>query len=135
MKSGSLAPAKMEELLTKDFDKRLWPGLYSVTGKKWLEQHKGSQVALLVAQCPQREANWQGTSGCATNKYMQDLVDTVRITLTRSIVIRSAVPCVSTLSANSLCTADGCSSPDDGLQHSLYQELFSVRRIQMYLRL
>ncbi len=26
LKAGSLAPATVEELLTKDFDKRLWPG-------------------------------------------------------------------------------------------------------------
>ena len=31
-KVGSLAPATVEELLTKDFDKRLWPGLFSEAG-------------------------------------------------------------------------------------------------------
>ncbi len=46
----------------------------------------------------------------------------------------SAIPYVSTLSADNLCTADVCSSPDDALQHSLYQELYSGRSQQLIVR-
>lgn len=42
----------------------------------------------------------------------------------------SAIGYVSTLSADKLCTADVCSSADDGSQHLLHQELFSGRGIQ-----
>ena len=60
LKAGELAPATVEELLTKKFAERLWPGVYSEAGKKLLKQYKGSRVALLVAQCPQREAHLAG---------------------------------------------------------------------------
>ena len=59
MKSGLLAPAKVEELLIREYNEELKPGLYSDTGKNWLEGHKGSHVALLVAHWSQREVNWQ----------------------------------------------------------------------------
>ena len=87
LKAGSLAPETVEELLTKDFDKRLRPGLFSEPGSKWYVQHEGQRVALVVAQCPQRDAPWQIADGCRTNKYMQCLIDTVLITLTSSVVI------------------------------------------------
>ncbi len=51
-KSGLLAPVKVKELLTGEYDEQLRPGLFSETGKKWLAENKGSHVALLVAQCP-----------------------------------------------------------------------------------
>ena len=94
LKAGLLAPATVEELLTMQFTKRLQPGLFSEAGKKWLEQHKGCPVALLVgyALCPQREPHWQVTGGCLTKKFMQALADTARITLTSSIVIAKAFP-------------------------------------------
>ena len=40
LRSGLLAPATVEELLTRERDEELRPGLYSETGKKWLEEYK-----------------------------------------------------------------------------------------------
>ena len=40
--SGLLAPATVEELLTKEFDKQLWPGPYSEAGKKCFAEARAS---------------------------------------------------------------------------------------------
>ena len=92
VQSGLLAPATVEKLLTREYDEERRPGLYSETGKKWLEEHKGSHVALLVSQCFKREADWQVTSRCSTCTYVQDLTAMVQITLTTSIVIAGPFP-------------------------------------------
>ncbi len=92
LKAGSLPPATVEELLTKEFDERLRPGPYSEAGKKLCAERKGKRIALVVAQCPQREAHWQIADGCRTNTLMQWLIDTVLITLTSSIVIDQPFP-------------------------------------------
>ncbi|DBA73070.1 TPA: hypothetical protein ACH3X2_010011 [Trebouxia sp. C0005] len=77
-KSGLLAPAAVEELLIREYDNELQPGASNPdTGTRL---STGSHVALLVAQCLQREANWQVTFGCLNIIYMQDLIATITST-------------------------------------------------------
>ena len=86
----------------------------------------GSHVALLVAQCLQREANWQVTFGCLNIIYMQDLIATVQSTLISSVVIAWPLPDSRHFIADILCIADGRPSPADGFELALCQKLYCI---------
>ena len=49
LKSGSLAPATVKELLTKEFSEQLLPDLFSGAGEKWLTDNKGSGELCSIA--------------------------------------------------------------------------------------
>ncbi|KAA6417743.1 MAG: hypothetical protein FRX49_12329 [Trebouxia sp. A1-2] len=85
VQSGLLAPATVEKLLTREYDEERRPGLYSETGKKWLEEHKGSHVALLVSQCFKREADWQVTSSVPDNELLRPAVKAKKKSITASL--------------------------------------------------
>ena len=67
MNSGSTGhddlSCKYEEL----FSEHLQPGLFSEADWLWLEQYRGQPVAVLIAQCPQRDATFQVAGDCKTN--------------------------------------------------------------------
>lgn len=73
MKSGDVS---LEELLSvfEIFEERLRPGIFSKAGLSWLESHRGQAVAVMIAQCPQREAHFQLKGGCKTTIYVDALI-------------------------------------------------------------
>ena len=81
--SGLLAPATVEELLTKEFDKQLWPGPHSKQERSVL-QRQGPACSTGSRTVHPNVKHTGIADGCQTNTYMQWLIDTLLSTLTSS---------------------------------------------------
>ena len=87
LETGSLEVQQVKDMFTKIFSEPLRPGIWTEPGLQMLEAYRGRKAAVLVAQCPQREAHWQVDDGCQTSRYMNILVEKVSRILLRSYYV------------------------------------------------
>ena len=78
MMLGSMSCREVISTFRDIFEKHLLPGIFSDGGLSRLERYRGQAVAVLIAQCPQREATFQVTDGCRTNTILHALIAEVQ---------------------------------------------------------
>ena len=77
IKSGTIPFQDLCLKFKQLFSPQLQPGICSEAGQSWLQRHRGQKVAVLIAQCPQREVTFQANGGCPTNLWLAELLDAV----------------------------------------------------------
>ncbi|KAL3155416.1 hypothetical protein ABBQ38_010973 [Trebouxia sp. C0009 RCD-2024] len=74
--SGRLGLQRTIELFATTFPPRLQPGIAGAGSLAELEKLRGKGIAVLIAQCPQRDHTFQDHGACPTSQYVDLLIET-----------------------------------------------------------